>query len=115
MTFIDPATGWFEVCAVPNKQSGTMSQVLNNVWLSRYPCPKRIIFDNGTEFKKDFQYIFNDYGIKPHPTTIKNPQANSILERVHKVLANMLREKNIAKLQLNPEKPWTEVLASVAW
>ena len=47
--------------------------------------------------------------------TIKNLQANSILERVHKVLANMLRAKNIANLQLNPDEPWTEVLASVAW
>ena len=27
MTFIDLATGWFEVCAVPDKKSGTMSQI----------------------------------------------------------------------------------------
>ena len=26
MTFIDPATGWFEICAIPDKYSSTMSQ-----------------------------------------------------------------------------------------
>jgi transposase InsO family protein len=115
MTFIDPATGWFEICAIPDKYSSTMSQHLNNVWFSRYPRPRKIIFDNGPEFKKDFRHIFKDYGVKTKPTTIKKPQANSILERVHLVLANMLRASNIANLQLSTEDPWTEVLASVAY
>ena len=71
MTFIDPATGWFEITEIKNKTSAEMSQLLDEVWLSRYPRPQNIIFDNGSEFKKDFRYIFEDYGIKPKPTTIK--------------------------------------------
>ena len=50
MTFIDPATSWFEITEVCNKTSAHMSHLLNRVWLSRYPRPKKIIFDNGTEF-----------------------------------------------------------------
>ena len=69
----------------------------------------------GLEFKKDFRHIFKDYGVNSKPTTIKNPQANSNLEHVHLVLANMLRASNIANLQLSTEDPWTEVLASVAY
>ena len=115
MTFIDPATSWFEVCEIVNKRSGTMSQKLDTVWLSRYPRPKKISFDNGKEFKKDFLHIFDDYGVKPKPTTIKNPQANSVLERVHQVLGDMLQARNVKGLNLDTDDPWSEVLASVAY
>ena len=54
MTFIDPATGWFEIVEVHNRTSAHMSHLLNAVWLSRYPRPDKNIFDNGPEFKKDF-------------------------------------------------------------
>ena len=115
MTFIDPATGWFEISEISDKMSGTMFRKLDNVWLARYPRPKKIIFDNGKEFKKDFRHIFDDYGVVPRPTTVKNPQANSILERVHQVLTQMLRTQNINKLNISKKGPWSDVLASVAY
>ena len=52
MTFIDPATSWIEIAEITDKMSTTMSLLLDRVWLSRYPRPDKIIFDNGTEFKK---------------------------------------------------------------
>ena len=61
MTFIDPTNGWFEVCEISNKTSVKISHLLDHIWLSRYPHPERIIFDNGPEFKNDFHFIFNDY------------------------------------------------------
>ena len=64
---------------------------------------------------KYFKYIFEDYGIKPRRTTIKNPQDNSILERVHQVLGNMLRCKNISNLDLEGDDPWTALLSSPAF
>ena len=69
MTFIDPATGWFEITQVSyydldqvkvqnqeyiDKTLARISQLFNNTWLSRYPRPKQIVFDNGSEFKHDF-------------------------------------------------------------
>ena len=113
MMFIDPATGWFEITEILGKTSIQMSQMLNNMWLSRYPLPEIIIFDNGMEFKKDFHHIFDDYGITPRPTMIKNHQANSILEHVHQVLGNMLRCQNIKHLELDSHDPWTELLSRV--
>ena len=71
MTFIDPATGWFESSEIREKTSTELLQALDSTCLSRYPRPESIIFDNGTEFMKDFKYIFEDYGIKPRRTTIK--------------------------------------------
>ena len=83
--------------------------------LSRYPRPERLIFDNGSEFKKDFLILCREYGISPRLTTVKNPQSNSVLERVHQVLGNMLRTKNIKSLDLDINDPWSEILASIAW
>jgi hypothetical protein len=50
-TVIDPATGCFKCVEVPNKESFTVMEAFNNHWLSQYPRPQRIRFDNGTEFK----------------------------------------------------------------
>jgi hypothetical protein len=38
-----------------------------------------------------FEYLCETYGIQHKPTTIKNPQANGILECLHQVLGQMLR------------------------
>ena len=80
MTFIDPATGWFEITQVPtfsiddvrnnnveyiNKTSARISQLFNNTWVSRYPRPHKVIFDNGSEFKGNFVPILQDFDVKP--------------------------------------------------
>ena len=114
-TFVDPATGWFEITEIPDKTSARISQILNSTWLARYPRPRKVIFDNGNEFKKDFLPLLRDFSIKPTPTTIKNTQANAILERVHQVLGDMLCTKNLQQYDFDALNPWSDILASVAW
>jgi hypothetical protein len=58
--------------------------------LCRYPWCRHLIYNNGSEFKLHFKYLCESYGIKRKPTTVKNPQVNGILERVHQVLGQML-------------------------
>ena len=53
------------------------------------------MYDNDSEFKLNYEYLCDSYGIKRKPTTIKNPQANAILERVHQVLGQMLHTAEI--------------------
>ena len=92
-----------------------MSQQVETVWLSLYPRPRQLIFDNGAEFSKDFRLVSMDYGIKPKTTTIKNPQANGVLEPVHLVVCNMLRAKHLAELDMLEDDPWMAILASVTY
>ncbi len=115
MTMIDPETGWFEIAECKNNSSAMTSKLLNNYWLSRYPRPNKIIYDNGPEFKKDFKELCNTYGIKRKPTSIKNPQSNAIIERVHAVIGNMLRTYKLNKFEFDPNDYWSDLLASVAW
>ena len=109
-TMIDPATSWFEVKAIASKTAKTAAQVFDEEWLCRYPRPQEVIFDQGSEFKAEFLETLKVYGIKPKPTTVKNPQANAILERIHQVIGNMVRT-NIA---LTAER-WSEILPAVAF
>ncbi len=109
---INPATSWFEVVELPlvrrlktitvnrkessiveeifDKTSERIARLVNKMWLSRYPRCCYIIYDNGSEFKSKFEYLCETYGIKRKPTTIKNPQANAILECLHQVLGQLL-------------------------
>jgi transposase InsO family protein len=80
---IDPATGWFEILEATNKSATSIQDLFHNTWLARYSRSQFIVFDNGSmaEFKREFKQMCDNYGIKAKPTTIRNPQANSIIER----------------------------------
>ena len=115
MTMCDPATGWFEITEVDNKKARTTATVLDQTWFSRYPRPKRCIFDNGNEFLgSEFQDMLESYGVKPDPTTVKNPQANYV-ERVHQTLGNMIRTHEVDKMDFDYKDPWSQILSNCAW
>jgi hypothetical protein len=111
LTIINPATSWFKIVELPlirklktiavdgkessiveeivNKTSERIAWLVNKTWLSRYPRCCYRVYKNGSEFKLNFEYLCVTYGIKRKPTTIKNPQANASLERLHQVLVQM--------------------------
>jgi hypothetical protein len=80
-----------------DKSSAQISNLMYKIWFSRYPRCQYLIYDNGSEFKLHSQALCDTYGIKYTPTSVKNPQANAILEHIHAVLGNMLR---ISKLNM---------------
>ena len=61
----------------------------------RYPRCKHIIYDNGSEFKLHFRALCDTFGIKRKLTSVKNPQANAILECVHQTIMGMVRTAEI--------------------
>ena len=78
-----------------DKSSIMISKLVSKCWFSRYPRCKYVIYDNGSEFKLHFEDLCDSYGLKRKPTSIKNPQANAILERVHDVVMNMIRTSEL--------------------
>ncbi len=78
-----------------DKSSDRISQLVNKIWLCRYPRCQYLIYNNGSEFKLHFETLCNSYGIKRKPTTIKNPQANTICECVHQVLGTMMHTSEL--------------------
>jgi hypothetical protein len=85
------------------------------MWFSRYPRCCYIIYNNGSEFKLNFEYLCITYGIKRKPTRIKNPQANAILERLHQVLAQMLRTSKLDMAETITPNDINIFLDNAAW
>jgi hypothetical protein len=56
--------------------------------------------------------VQNDYGIKRKGTSVRNPQANAILERIHQTIANMIRTFQIQDSEIDKEDPWAGILAA---
>ena len=130
MKMIYPATGWFKIVEIPmydlddvtgsnyeyiDKSSDRVCHLFNNTWLIRYLRPLKVVFDNGSELKQDFTPLQKYLDIKPILTTIKNPQANSPVERVHQVILNILVTKDLDKKVFDHIDPSGENLTSIEW
>jgi transposase InsO family protein len=89
---IDMVTNLVEVVRIANKTSAHVAMQFENTWLSRYPRPLSVIHDQGGEFMgHESQHRLRVHQITSRPTTAKNPQANSVCERVHQAIGNTLR------------------------
>ena len=115
MTMIDPTTGWFEIAAIDAPTADCCQRAMDDVWINRYPRPKEIGLDNGSEFKSVFEQLCVNYGMTKKPSTSHNPQANSIIERVHQVLGNMLRTFELEEQELDSRDPFSSILSAAAY
>jgi hypothetical protein len=139
---IDPATSWFEIVELPtvrvtvpkggkgkkttcldytkdaeifNKTSAQISNLLYKCWFGRYPCCFYLIYNNGSEFKLHFRALCKTYGVKRKPTSIKNLQANAILEHLHAVFTNMLCTAELDMAESVNASDIDIFLADAAW
>jgi transposase InsO family protein len=110
---IDPATGWFEIKEIKEKEALSIANLVEQTWLTRYPWPQEITYDRGTEFMGEFaRMIEEDYGITRRGATTRNPQANAIIERVHQTLGNIIRTFEIQDLDMSKDSPWDGILSA---
>ena len=100
-TIIDSTTGWFKMVELPpivkqvikkgktteevvvDKSPAEVASLFNQQWLSHYARAKYGTYNNGSEIKLHLKSLCDSFNIKRKPTTVKNPQANAIIERVH--------------------------------
>lgn len=73
--------------------------------------------DNGSEFKGVFLDLCSNMELTPKRSLPWNPQANSILERIHQVLGDGMRAFDLENTQIDPDEdnPFDEYLSSVAY
>jgi hypothetical protein len=139
---ISPTTSWFKIVELPtvrvmvpkadkdkkatcldytkdaeifDKTSAQISNLVCKCWFSRYPCSWYLIYNNRSEFKLHFLALCMTYGVKHKPTSIKNPQANAILEHIHAVFRNMLRTAKLDMAELVNASDINIFLADAAW
>ena len=72
------------------------------------------MYDQGSEFiGHEFKnsLIQEEYGIKTKLNTLGNPTYNTILERLHSVLENLVRTYNLQGNYLDKDDPWMVILS----
>jgi hypothetical protein len=95
--------------------SATVRNLINRTWFSNYPCSQYTIYDNGSEIKLHFETLCDSYGLKHEPTSIENPQANAILERVHLTIIATLHTADLDMAATVNKSERADFLTNVAW
>jgi hypothetical protein len=114
LTLIDPFTSWVETVKIKGKLGDYTIDLIEQEWLHRYPRPERIIFDQGGEFDNQWmRKLANKWHIEPVPITAKNPRANSIVERLHFVMADKVRAQLASKNKYHD--PVKEILSAATY
>jgi hypothetical protein len=98
-----------------DKSSAMIAKLVYATWFCRYPRCRNIIYNNGSEFKLHFQSLCDSFGLKRTPTSVKNPQANAILERIHQTLANMMRTTELDMADTADPGDVADFLNDAAW
>ena len=89
-------TGWFEVVRYDDKRWITITNLVETMWLSKYPRQIEI-------YVHDFiKYLIEDeYGITAKPSTSVNPVSNAVLGRIHQVIGNLVRTFNVQRTYID--------------
>ena len=116
---VDPVTIWFEIEQYEDKREKLIANLVETTWMYRYPIPIEIMYDQGKEFiGHEFRksQIETEYGISSKPTTLVNTMSNAVLERIHQVLINLVRNSNISiQTYVNEDDLWMVILAVLAF
>ena len=108
----------FEVAEIPSKESITVAEQVDKYWFCRYPRPTKVIYaimDRNSLDHPFKNWLRTSIRLKQSLRQLKNPQANSVLEPIHQVIANMLRTFELEEQEVDKDDPWTGILNAVGW
>ena len=92
LLIVDQFTKWVEAVALPNQKAETVARATVENFILRLGCPLEIITDQGTNFQSDlFQELCRLLEIAKKRTTPYHPSANGQVERLNRVILQMLR------------------------
>ena len=112
LTIIDHLTGWQEAFPILDKSADTIVSTFINQYLPVHICPRYILSDNGTEFKKTLMdQVPKQLGIERIFSAPYHQQSNGKLEAFHKYLKPTLK-KLCEKDPSNWDKYINQVLAN---
>ena len=68
MTMVNPVTGWFEQAQLTEKPNAFVwMKRFDPIWLTRYPHPREVGFNNGGKFMAEFSDLCDNMGLKQRP------------------------------------------------
>ena len=89
-TVIDRFTRWPEAIPMADCTAQTCAQAFLSGWIARFGVPASVTSDRGRQFISElWRNVLHLFGIKPTQTTSHHPQANGMVERMHRQLASL--------------------------
>jgi cleavage and polyadenylation specificity factor subunit 1 len=92
MTAVDRYTRWPEAIPIPDATAETVADAFIAHWISRYGVPTSITTDRGAQFESHlWRRLMHLMGTTKIRTTSYHPQANGLVERLHRRLKASLK------------------------
>ena len=66
---------------IPSKHPKIVWDHFFKHWIKPFGVPRRLIYDQGGEFEREFGQELEDLGCEPTPTAAITPQQNAVCER----------------------------------
>ncbi|GKV40452.1 hypothetical protein SLEP1_g48097 [Rubroshorea leprosula] len=108
---VDYFTKWIEAKPLSTTTKRKIEEFLFNSILCRFGIPKRIIANNGPQFRAAALRSFcNDYGIELALTSVYTPQSNRQAESANKIVLRGLKTRVLAT-----HSNWVDELNKVLW
>ncbi|GKV00762.1 hypothetical protein SLEP1_g13399 [Rubroshorea leprosula] len=108
---VDYFTKWIEAKPLSTTTERKIEEFLFNSILCRFGIPKRIIADNGPQFRAAALRSFcNNYGIELALTSVYTPQSNGQAESANKIVLRGLKARVLAT-----HSNWVDELNKVLW
>ena len=93
-TIIDRFTRWPEAIPLPDCKTETCAKAFIFHWIARFGVPSGLVSDRGTQFTSELWAELNKIlGIHASTTTAYHPQANGMVERLHRQLKASLKAR----------------------
>ena len=103
LTMIDRFTRWAEVVPLKTMTADDVIRGLRDAWMSRFGIPTTVVCDQGRQFtSQKFKDFSQNAGFQIRHTNAYHPQANGMIERVHRTLkAALMCHKTIWSMALS--------------
>ena len=116
-TIIDCFTRWPEAIPIPDAIATSCVRALIRYWIACFGIPDDIKSDPGAQFTSSlWKELGNILGVKMQRTSAYHPQANGMIERLHRQLKNSLKARttgpywmdHLPKVLLGIRTAWRE-------
>ena len=105
-TIIDRSTRWPEAVPLTDASTDSCVSALIDAWISRFGLPENITSDRGSVFTSAlWTQLASRLGISTTTTTSYNPEANGMVERLHRTLKAALMSRCTSE-RWKAELPW---------
>ena len=110
VTIMDVYSRYLIAIPVRNHRASTVSRCLYESVVAYFGTPRSILSDRGAEFNSViWEFLTQMLGAKIKVTAPYYPQGNSVIERSHRTLSNMLRTMLLEKKR----REWSSLLPSI--